>query len=93
MSWPPPNYNPDHGSGYKVTYDDFLQLLTDRHWRPAIARLLGDWFGYQVERKENETIVRTREGHLVDIPRLHAAIQSDARQQYELYQTAMNLWH
>lgn len=92
MSWPPPDYNPGYGTGYRVTFEDFRQLLLDPLYQPAIAPLLNTWFGYTVVGKDTATTVCSRDGTPVDLYRLHAQIQSDPRRQYELYQRAMDLW-
>lgn len=82
MSWPPPNYRPDYGTGYRVTFDDFCQLVSNKAWRPAIAPLLKAWFGREVSGREDPA----------DLRELHERIQADPEMQYELYQSAMDLW-
>jgi hypothetical protein len=41
VSWPPPNYRPDVGAGYRVTFADFQRLVGE----PEIVELLRSWFG------------------------------------------------
>jgi len=76
MSWPPPGYRPDHGTGYRVTFEDFLRLVPE----PTIAPLLRDWFGQEI----TSATANLRE--------IHERIQSDPERQYTLYQRAMDIW-
>ena len=79
MSWPPPNYRPDYGTGYRVTFEDFRRLVTDPWCQPTILPLLKEWFGAEV-------------GDGEDLRELHERIQADPQKQYYLYQRAMDLW-
>jgi len=76
--FPPPNYNPDYGTGYRVTFEDFRYLLTYPPYRRVIEPLLKQWFGEEVGS---------------DLKSLHERTQADPRMQFELYQAAMTLWH
>ena len=91
-SWPPPNYRPDYGTGYRVTWDDFRQLITYPPYRPSIGALLKDWYGYEIVGPEDAGAVRSQEGADVDLSTLHETIQADPQKQYDLYQAAMTLW-
>ena len=92
MTWPPPNYRPDVGTGYAVTLSDFRRLLADRAYQPEVKPLLKAWFGYAIEGEGLHTRIRSAEGAIVDAEALHHTIQTDPQKQYELYQTAMTLW-
>jgi hypothetical protein len=92
MSWPPPNYRPDYGSGYKISLRDFRQLVSDPSWQQTTGRLLRDWFGYEIVGERSEATVRSAEGGAIDLSQLHSAIQADPQKQYQLYQAAMDLW-
>lgn len=35
-------------TGYEVTYQDFLQLVSDPHCVPDVAPLLKRWFNYDI---------------------------------------------
>ena len=93
MSWPPPNYRPDFGTGYRVTFDDFRNLIAYPAYRSSIGAFLREWYGYEIVGVERDAVVRSPTGDVVDLGELHAAIQSDPRKQYDLYQRAMTLWH
>src|ERR1700678_3153485 len=90
--WPPSGYSPSYGTGYKVMFDDFLQLLFYPPYRPTIVPLLQTWFGYEITGEERATAVRSPAGEAVDLRALHERIQADPRMQYALYQRAMDLW-
>ncbi len=92
MSWPPPGYRPDYGTGYRVTFDDFRNLVAYPPYRSSIGALLRNWYGYDIVGTEREAVVRSSAGDVIDLHALHAAIQSDPPKQYDLYQTAMTLW-
>lgn len=92
MSWPPPNYRPDFGTGYRVTFDDFRTLIAYPSYRPSIGALLRDWYGYEIVGSETDAVVGSQAGDAIDLNALHAAIQSDPQKQYDLYQRAMTLW-
>jgi hypothetical protein len=83
MSWPPPDYHPEQGTGYRVTFEEFRQLISDPQYQPAIGPLLKAWFGDDVTGPDAGSI---------DVRSLHDRIQADPRMQYELYQRAMDLW-
>jgi hypothetical protein len=91
MSWPPPNYRPDFGTGYRVTFEDFRNLIAYPAYRSSIGALLHDWYGYEIVGVESDAVVRSPTGG-VDLGALHEAIQSDPQKQYDLYQRAMTLW-
>jgi hypothetical protein len=90
--WPPPNYRPGYGTGYRVTLADFQHLVSDPLYRRAIAPLLGEWFGVTLSGAQKETEIRGDNGATIGIAALHDRIQSDPKMQYRLYQTAMDLW-
>jgi len=92
MSWPPPNYRPDQGSGYKVSFDDFQQLISDPYCQARTAPLLRAWYNYEIVGHRPNTVVRSAEGEDVDVAQLHERIQADPQKQYTLYQTSMDLW-
>jgi hypothetical protein len=92
MSWPPPNYRPAFGTGYRVTFDDFRNLLAYPSYRSSIGALLREWYGYEIVAVESDAVVRSPTGDVVDLRALHEAIQSDPQKQYDLYQRAMTLW-
>jgi len=79
-------------TGYEIKFADFQQLLSDDAYRPSIAPLLHQWFGYDVERSGDTVRIRSRDGEEVDALSLHQRIQSDDSKQYSLYQAAMSLW-
>jgi hypothetical protein len=80
VSWPPPNYRPDYGTGYRVTLEDFCRLVSDPYCRPTISPLLRDWFGCEIT------------GDTPNLREIHERIRSDPERQYTLYQRAMDLW-
>jgi hypothetical protein len=91
MTWPPPNYRPDLGTGYNVTFPDFQRLISHPDYRPPVAELLRAWFDYAIEGNGLRTRVLSADGAVV-VDTLHRAIQADPQKQYELYQTATTLW-
>jgi hypothetical protein len=79
-------------SGYQITYRDFCRLLEDHDSRLAVAPLISDWYGFQIERAGPNTLVRGKDGIPVDRLWLHLEIQADSGRQVELYQVAMSIW-
>jgi hypothetical protein len=92
MSWPPPNYRPDYGTGYRVTFEDFQQLISNPQWQSGVVPLLRDWFQYEIAGERRTAVVRSADGQVIDLEALHQRIQADPQKQYELYQNAMDLW-
>ena len=87
-------------TGYEVTYQDFLQLVSDPHCVPDVAPLLKRWFNYDIVQdgppeKHGYTgysIIRDAGGSEVGKARLHLAIQADPDLQRTLYNTSQSLW-
>ena len=79
-------------TGYEVTFRDFGRLLPDPEWRVPVAPLVSAWLGCEVVPAADGVILRGRDGTLIPLGEAHAAIEADPTRQYELYQTAMNLW-
>ena len=92
MSWLPPGYQPNNGSGYKVTFDDFRNLVAYPPYRPSISALLRKLVRLRNRRDGSNAVVRSPAGDVIDLSALPAAIQSDPQKQYYLYQSAMTLW-
>ena len=92
MSWPPPGYRPDYGTGYRVTFDDFRNLIAYPPYRSSIGPLLRDWYGYEIVGTERDAVVRSPAGDVIELSALHKAIQSAPQKRYDLYQRAMSLW-
>lgn len=82
----------DGGSGYAVSFDDFVRLLHVEAWRgevhPVVARLLG----CSVEEHEGRFILRAPDGSVMPYEAAHLRIQGSAASQRELYQLAMSVW-
>jgi hypothetical protein len=89
---PPPNYRPDFGTGYRISFDEFRSLIRDPLYQPPIRALLHKWYGYEIVGIEDEAIVRSPTGVSVDERELYETIQSDPKKQYDLYQSAIALW-
>ena len=79
-------------TGYQLTFSDFHRLLSDPDYSPAIAPLLSQWFGYELEPLGDSIRIRAREGDEVDELALHLHIQGDESKQSALYRAAMTLW-
>ncbi len=79
-------------TGYQITFADFQQLLTNHRYRPSVAELLSQWYGYEVAPDEESFSVRSKEGAPIDLEWLHRRIQVDSAKQHTLYQAAMALW-
>jgi hypothetical protein len=79
--------------GYRVTFEDFEQLLNYAPYREQIAPLIRQWFGYEVRATGNVATLHDDKGNEVSIPAVHAAIQADPERQGRLYREAMTLWH
>jgi len=92
MQWPPPNYLPDHGTGYQLTREHVRRLVHGPEYRSVIAPMLKDWFGYEIIGDGLDTTVRASNGSLVSLDVLHEQTQRDPKTQYYLYQRAMDFW-
>jgi hypothetical protein len=79
-------------TGYEITYANFQQLLSDTAYRPSIAPLLRQWFGYEIDAAGESIRIRSGSGAEIDMLSLHRRIQADSSRQYALYQAAMTLW-
>jgi hypothetical protein len=79
-------------TGYEITYANFKQLLSDTDYRPSIAPLLRQWFGYEIDAAGESIRIRSGSGDEIDMLSLHRRIQADNSKQYDLYQAAMTLW-
>lgn len=79
-------------AGYEITRDDFRRLVSDPYCQPPIAEVLGQWFGYRIEGRDEAAVLRDMEGNLVDEDALHARIQADPAMQNRIYNEAMTLW-
>jgi hypothetical protein len=79
-------------TGYQITFADFEQLLTDHRYRPSVAELLSQWYGYEVAPDGESISVRSKEGAPIDLVWLHRRIQRDSAKQHTLYKAAMALW-
>ncbi|HEY1425437.1 MAG TPA: hypothetical protein VGF50_02090 [Caulobacteraceae bacterium] len=79
-------------TGYELTLPEFRQLIGDPYYQPTAARLLDDWFGYQVKGERGRAKVLDVAGREVSLAELHRTIQADPEMQGELYRAAMTLW-
>jgi len=94
--------------GYQIEFYDFQQLLIDPAYRPSVAPLLRQWYGYEIELtgdkirilatngmelKGDEVRILTPDGEEINLLSLHLRIQADSAKQGTLYRTAMTLWH
>lgn len=79
-------------TGYELTFADFHQLISYAGYRSAIAPLLREWFGCELEARGDSVGIRTRDGGDVDELTLHRKIQGDESKQSALYRAAMTLW-
>jgi hypothetical protein len=61
-------------TGYEITFADFHRLLLYPGHRPSIARLIREWFGYEVEAQDDSVRILTRDGDDVDELALHQQI-------------------
>lgn len=79
-------------AGWEVTLEDFEQLVRYPGYQKVTAALLKEWFGYRIEGRDGNAVVRSSAGEIVDIVALHHAIQSAPDKQQTLYRQAMTLW-
>lgn len=79
-------------TGYEVTLPDFRRLIGDPYCQPTTARLLGEWFDYEIKGERGRAKVLDAAGRNVDVAELHRLIQADPEFQHELYDAAMTLW-
>ena len=87
-------------TGYEVTFQDFLRLVSDPYCLPEVAPLLKDWFNYDIMPigpaitmgADPETVIRDASGTDISKARLHLIIQADFEMQGTLYRTSQTLW-
>ncbi len=79
-------------TGYALTFSDFHRLVSDPDYIPAIAPLLREWFGYELEPLNRSARILARDGLEIDEVTLHQRIQADEPKQSALYRAAMTLW-
>ncbi len=80
------------GTGYSITYDEFVHLLTDPAYKKTIVPQIEKWFSGKIVAIDGERYLQLADGTTRTLSNLHAAIQADPDQQYRLYQAAMSLW-
>jgi len=91
-SWPPVGYDPNRGSGYRLTLEQFSRLTSDAKYRPFVAPMIRRWFGVEMVDLETGTTFRTADGGVVPAGIVYSYVQGDPKKQYELYQFAMSWW-
>ena len=91
-SWPPVGYDPNRGSGYRLTQEQFSRLTSDAKYRPFVAPLIRRWFSVEMVDLETGTTFRMADGGALDAGIVYASVQDDPKKQYELYQFAMSWW-
>jgi hypothetical protein len=74
------------GSGYSISYEEFISLLADG----SIIAMIERWFDGKLN--IGERLFRKASGEALSIQALHEAIQANSEWQYQLYQAAMNIW-
>jgi len=79
-------------TGYEITLSDFRQLLSYAAYRPEVAPLIRDWFGYEVVPTDGGFELRDRSGVERSPKVVHESIQADRERQFRIYQVAMSLW-
>ena len=79
-------------AGYELSLKDLQGLISNPAWQSSTAAFLAQWYGYSIIGERDEAVVLSTTGDPVDVARLHDQIQSDSRQQFDLYQRAMTLW-
>lgn len=79
-------------SGYELSPEDFLALLSDSLWRPAVAPLLREWYRCEIVERGSSIVLVDADGLEHTPNELHATIQANRDQQFLLYQRAMTLW-
>jgi len=84
--------NDPQGTGYRVTFKDFVALLSDPAWRGAIRPLVEKWFNCTVMDVGGQPQLKSATGEVLSLSAVHEQIQADTDKQYTLYQAAMNLW-
>lgn len=80
------------GTGYEITFGDFVSLLVHKAYRPTTLPLVRKW-APSVETLTSGTkdigAGSPEEKALLEV---HRQIQGTGPMQFELYQTAMSLW-
>lgn len=79
-------------TGYQMTFSDFSQLLTNKDSASSVADLLFAWYGHTAVTTGEGTLVKSREGEIVDLVELHQQVQQDSAKQLAVYRAAMALW-
>ena len=79
-------------TGYLLTFANFVQLLSEPLYRRRIGPMMERWFECVIENSPDTICLRKKDGSALTAEDVHLAIQSDAARQYEIYQTAMDLW-
>jgi hypothetical protein len=79
--------------GYDISFADFAEIVRSESNRKIIRELLSDWFGYAVQGRGADTLVKTSAGELVDLASLHREIEANTEWQIRMYRVAMAYWH
>jgi hypothetical protein len=80
------------GTGYRVTYVDFVNLLTEPARRGAVRPLVEKWFNCTVVDIDGQAQLKSTSGEYLSLSSVHEQIQADKDMQRTLYNEAMTLW-
>jgi hypothetical protein len=80
-------------SGYKTSFRDFKDLLTDNQPQNEIRAALREWFGYEVSDEGEDLLVLNERGEAIDLLWLHLRLQSEPERQYRVYGERWKAWH
>jgi len=84
--------NDPQGTGYRVTFTDFVALLTDSAWREDIRPLVEQWFACTIVDTNGQAQLKNAAGEDLNLSVVHQQIQADKDMQRKLYNEAMTLW-
>lgn len=80
------------GTGYGLTFGDFMSLLETRAWEQKTQSLIESLLSCTTERKGEYFILMASDGAIISYEHAHLKIQADPVTQRQIYGLAMSLW-
>lgn len=80
------------GTGYEITFADFVSLLMHQAYRPQALPLVKKWAPSVEPLTSGTKEIGAGSSEEKALLEIHRQIQGSGPMQFELYQTAMSLW-
>jgi len=82
----------DSGTGYEMTFAEFVQLFTYPAYREKARPCIREWLGYEAKVDGERLQFELPGGGAISAERVYERVQRDAPLQRKVYNLAMSLW-